>query len=59
MFVHLLLRRKLAVRKFEHLGDKSISVEQQARRKRALIRGPKEFRDIHGAGNPKMSKAVR
>jgi hypothetical protein len=37
---------KLAAREIEPLGDKSIPVEEQARRKRALIRGPKEFREI-------------
>jgi hypothetical protein len=30
----------------EFLGDQSRPVEEQARRKRTLIRGPKEFRDI-------------
>ena len=30
----------------ERLVDKSIPVEEQQRRKRALIKGPKEFRDI-------------
>jgi hypothetical protein len=30
----------------ERLVDKSMPVEEQERRKRALIKGPKEFRDI-------------
>ena len=38
----------LAEREIEPLGDKSMPPEEQARRKRALIRGPKEFRDIRG-----------
>jgi hypothetical protein len=37
---------KLAARELEALGDQSQHVEEQARRKRTLIRGPKEFRDI-------------
>jgi hypothetical protein len=30
------------------LVDKSMPTEEQERRKRALIKGPKEFRDIRG-----------
>jgi hypothetical protein len=37
---------KLAAREIEPLSDKSMPPEEQARRKRALIRGPGEFRDI-------------
>jgi hypothetical protein len=37
---------KLAAREIEPLGDKSMPPEEQARRKRALISGPKEFREI-------------
>jgi hypothetical protein len=36
----------LAARELETLGDQSQSVAEQQRRKRTLIRGPKEFRDI-------------
>jgi hypothetical protein len=36
----------LAAREIEPLADKSMPAEEQERRKRALIRGPKEFRDI-------------
>ena len=36
----------LAGRTVEHIVDKSVPAEEQERRKRALIRGPKEFRDI-------------
>ena len=39
---------KLAARELEALGDQSEPVEEQARRKRALIRGPKEFRENSG-----------
>jgi hypothetical protein len=37
---------KLAARELETLGDQSQPVAEQQRRKRILIRGPKEFRDI-------------
>ena len=36
---------KLADRAAERLVDKSLPVEEQQRRKRALIKGPKEFRE--------------
>jgi hypothetical protein len=36
----------LATRAIEGLSDKSQPVEEQQRRKRTLIHGPKEFRDI-------------
>src|SRR6185295_3750096 len=37
---------ELAARAAEHLVDKSLPPEEQQRRKRALVKGPKEFRDI-------------
>jgi Arc/MetJ-type ribon-helix-helix transcriptional regulator len=37
---------ELADRTAERLVDKSMPPEEQQRRKRALIKGPKEFRDI-------------
>jgi hypothetical protein len=37
---------KMAARELEPLGDKSLPAEEQARRKRVLIKGPKEFRDL-------------
>jgi hypothetical protein len=37
---------ELADRTAERLVDKSMPPEEQGRRKRALIKGPKEFRDI-------------
>jgi hypothetical protein len=37
---------ELADRVAEHIVDKSMPLEEQQRRKRALIKGPKEFRDI-------------
>jgi hypothetical protein len=37
---------ELAGRAVEHVVDKSIPAEEQERRKRAVIKGPKEFRDI-------------
>jgi hypothetical protein len=39
---------KLAASELEPLGDKSLPEEERDRRKRALIRGPKEFREIRG-----------
>jgi hypothetical protein len=37
---------ELANRTTEHLVDKTMPVEEQQRRKRALIKGPTEFREI-------------
>jgi hypothetical protein len=37
---------QLAAREIEGLGDKSQPVEEQQRRKRRLIHGPREFRDM-------------
>jgi len=37
---------QLAAREVENIADKSVSAEEQESRKRRLIRGPKEFRDI-------------
>jgi hypothetical protein len=42
----------LAAREIENLGDSSQPLEEQQRRKRRLIRGPSEFRDIR-ADQPK------
>jgi hypothetical protein len=39
---------KMADRELEPLGDKTLHPDERDRRKRALIRGPKEFRDIRG-----------
>jgi hypothetical protein len=36
----------LAAREIEKLADNSQSLEERHRRKRSLIRGPREFRDI-------------
>jgi hypothetical protein len=36
----------LAGRAVEQIVDKSLPLEEQQRRKRAVTRGPKEFRDI-------------
>jgi len=38
--------RKPNSRKVQRASDKSMPLEEQERRKRAVIRGPKEFRDI-------------
>jgi hypothetical protein len=38
----------MAARELEPLGDKTLPSEERDRRKRALIKGPKEFRDIRG-----------
>jgi hypothetical protein len=37
---------ELAGRAAERIVDKSAPLEEQERRKRALIKGPKEFRDV-------------
>jgi hypothetical protein len=37
---------KLAAREIESIDDKSLPAEERESRKRRLIRGPKEFRDI-------------
>jgi hypothetical protein len=37
---------QLAAREIEPLTDKSVPAVEQQRRKRRLIRGPREFRDI-------------
>jgi hypothetical protein len=37
---------ELADRVAEHIVDKSLPLEEQQRRKRALIKGPREFREI-------------
>ena len=37
---------ELANQTAEHLVDKTMPVEEQQRRKRALIKGPKEYREI-------------
>jgi hypothetical protein len=37
---------KMAALELEPLGDKTLPPEERDRRKRALIRGPKEFRDV-------------
>jgi hypothetical protein len=42
----------LAAREVERVRDRSHPPEEHARRKRALIHGPKEFRDIR-ADQPK------
>ena len=31
-----------------HLGDQAVNNEERARRKRQLIQGPREFRDMRG-----------
>jgi|SRR6185437_9150122 hypothetical protein len=37
---------ELAAEAAEHVVDKSLPTKEQQRRKRALIKGPREFRDI-------------
>jgi hypothetical protein len=38
---------EMAASTIDRIGDKTVPAEEQQRRKRRLIRGPKEFRDIH------------
>jgi hypothetical protein len=37
---------EMAASTIDHIGDKTVPAEEQQRRKRRLIRGPKEFRDV-------------
>lgn len=39
---------KMAGQEIDRLGDRPAAQEQQASRKRRLLKGPKEFRDIRG-----------
>src|SRR5271154_7364555 len=47
--------QKMAARTVDHMGDKSATGEERASRKRRLIRGPGEFRDMR-ADLPKAKK---
>jgi hypothetical protein len=42
----VLARQRWRARKIDHLGDPSATDEERQLRKRRLIKGPKEFRDI-------------
>jgi hypothetical protein len=37
---------KMAGKAIDHLGDQAATGEERARRKRRLIKGPREFRDF-------------
>ena len=37
---------KMAGREIDRLGDQTVSSKERAERKRRLIKGPREFRDI-------------
>jgi hypothetical protein len=39
---------ELAGKAIDRLGDKSVPAEERERRKRRLIKGPPEFRDVRG-----------
>ena len=39
---------QMAAEAIDRLGDKSAPIEEQARRKRRLIKGPPEFREMRG-----------
>lgn len=43
---------KMAGREIDRLGDQAATSEERAKRKRRLIKGPREFRDLRG-GLPK------
>lgn len=45
----------MAGKEIDQLGDPSAPIEEQARRKRRLIKGPREFREIRGQ-KPKAPK---
>jgi hypothetical protein len=38
----------MAGRAVDQLGDQTATVEERAQRKRRLIKGPREFRDVRG-----------
>jgi hypothetical protein len=42
----------MAGKEIDRMGDKSATDEERTRRKRRLLKGPPEFRDIRG-GHPK------
>ena len=46
---------QLAAREVENIADKSVPAEERESRKRQLIRGPKEFRDIR-SDQPKSKR---
>ena len=39
---------EMAGRAIDQLGDQTATVEERAHRKRRLIKGPREFRDVRG-----------
>jgi hypothetical protein len=39
---------ELASREIDHLGDRAATDEERAQRKRRLIKGPREFRELRG-----------
>ena len=39
---------KMAGREIDRLGDQAATSEERAKRKRRLIKGPREFRDLRG-----------
>jgi hypothetical protein len=45
---------KMAGREIDRCGDQTVSAKERANRKRRLIKGPKEFRDVRG-GNRELS----
>jgi hypothetical protein len=40
--------RELAGQELDRLGDQSVMTDEQQRRKRRLVKGPEEFRDLRG-----------
>jgi metal-responsive CopG/Arc/MetJ family transcriptional regulator len=48
---------EMADRTADRLVDKSMPVEEQQRRKRALIKGPKEFREIRQDSQKEKAKS--
>jgi paraquat-inducible protein B len=45
--------RDLADREIDKLSDQSTTAEERQERKRRLLKGPREFRDIRGVISPK------
>ena len=45
--------RDLADQEIDKLSDQSATAEERQERKRRLLKGPREFRDIRGGSSPK------
>jgi hypothetical protein len=46
--------QEMAAQEIDRLIDPSAPDEERQRRKRRLLKGPKEFRDVRGGNRPKL-----